>query len=61
MIKPINYRCPACEVDQEIWPDTQVDEGIEVVRCPLCGCEMRLWNYKNNGQRYRYADDYGEI
>jgi len=61
MIKLNNYRCPACDIDHEVWVDTEADDTALPARCPLCGYQMRPWNIKNNTQRYRFCDDYEVI
>ena len=55
MTKPINYRCPECGEDREIWGDEVTPGGW--VHCIECDRPMVPFNFKNNAQQWVWDQD----
>ena len=55
MIKLENWRCTECTKEQDVFRDTN-DPNEEIPGCDKCSGTLERFNFKNNGQRYRFAD-----
>jgi predicted nucleic acid-binding Zn ribbon protein len=61
-MKLINYKCLNCGHEDEVFEDEQVKKDEEfynsdaVLICSKCTGMMVKFNFKNNGQRWRFCD-----
>ena len=57
-MKLVNYKCTECSYEEEIlYRDRERVRKVLVHVCPICGAELKKFNFKNNKQQWKFMDE----